>query len=229
MGFVEDHEVVGRRASVGQRAKGGLAADRVQRDDCEIAPGPRKRVPRPGVGTRHDAELEPEQGAQFPLPVPHQPRRRDDENATDPPPHEHLAHVETGHDCLAGPGVVGEQETKRLLGEHVLVHRDPLMGERVYPGDLAREGRVELEAVSQPQAFGEEGKAVGASIEVEEGRGQRGIGGAGEGSRRMPLLRLAPRGPTRVVRLHFLQSRDRQPTGTRLARLPPMDGDDRDT
>ena len=229
VGFVKDYEVVGRRAGISQRAKGGLPPDRVQRDDREVAPWPRERVPRPGVGTRYDAESEPEQSAQFPLPVPHQPRRGDNENAANPPAHQHLAHVETGHDGLAGPGIVGEEETKRLLGEHVLVHRDPLVGERMYPGDLAREGRVELVAVSQPQAFGEEGKAVGVTAEVEDGRGQDGIGGVGEGLRWMPLLRLAPGGPTRVGRLHLLQSRDRQPPGTRLACLPPMDRDDGDS
>ena len=50
---------------------------------------------------------------------------------------EHFADVQARHNGLAGPGVVGKQVAKPLLLEHVIVHRDPLVRERVDLGNFS--------------------------------------------------------------------------------------------
>ncbi len=47
---------------------------------------------------------------------------------------------------VAGAGVVRQQEPQRVLRQHVFVHGDALVGQRVDARDFAREGGVELMA-----------------------------------------------------------------------------------
>ena len=89
----------------------------------------------------------PKSVAQLALPVPDQAGGRNDEHAPNEPAREHLADVQPGHDGLAGAGVIGQEESKPRLRQHVVVDGDALMGQRVDAGDFRREGGVEDVAV----------------------------------------------------------------------------------
>ena len=65
---------------------------------------------------------------------------------------QHLANVQARHDGLAGARVVGQQETQARLRQHVLVHCDPLVGQRVYQCRLCGERWVE--EMAERQTFG---------------------------------------------------------------------------
>ena len=169
--LVEDDEVVGGPAGIPQRTERLPAGQGVQRHDDEVASGSPERIAGPRIRPGDDAELQAEQGAKLPLPVPHEAGGRDHEHPPDAPAREHLAHVEAGHDGLAGPGVVGQQEAQRVLPEHALVDRDALVGEGVDARRLAGEGGVELMPVGEPQGFRDGGKRGRISGEVERGRG----------------------------------------------------------
>ena len=94
---------------------------------------------------------------------------RDHEDAPDAPPHVHLPHVQPGHDGLARTRIVGEEEAERVLRQHALVHRDPLVRKRIDLRYLACEGRVELVPADEPEAFHEERDPFGVAAEVEDG------------------------------------------------------------
>ena len=115
--------------------------------------------------------MQAEQGAELPLPVPDEAGGRDHEHPPDAPAREHLAHVEAGHDGLAGSGVVGQEEAQRILPEHALVNCDALVGKGVDARRLAGEGGIELVPVGEPQGFRDGGKRGRVSGEVERGWG----------------------------------------------------------
>ena len=148
-----------------------------------------KRVAGAGVGAGDDAEPEPEECAQLPLPVADETGGRHDDHPSDPPPRQHLAHDEAGHDRLAGPRVVGEQEAQRVLREHALVDRDALVRQRVDAGGLAGERRVALMTVGQMQGLGDGQDGIGAAGEVEcrshGRRAERGLGRWLDAARRL--------------------------------------------
>ena len=170
----------------------------------------------PCIRSRHDAALQPEEGAQLALPVADETGRRDDQHPADAAAEQHLPHVEAGHDGLAGAGVVGEQEAQRVLLQHPFVDRDALVGERIDPGGLACEGGVELVPVGQPMRLRHEqdGRRVPGEVEGRE--------------RRRPARRRVRSGvgaPRRDRLLHLPQPVERQGAGPGLPGLPPMDGE----
>ena len=185
-----------------------------------------ERMPR-RVRARHDAEVEPEKGTEFALPVSDETGRGDDQHAPDPSAHEHLAHVEPGHDRLARARVVREQEAEGLLYEHVLVDRDPLVGQRIDTRDLARKRWIELIAVRQPETFHKEREPVRVTGEIEEREVASTLSSALKRVRSAKVSRAMPSRVQGVFLLQFAKPPQRQLPGTRLARLPPMDGDDR--
>ena len=109
----------------------------------------RERIAGAGIRAGDDAEVEAEEGPQFPLPVADQPGRRDDQDAAEQAAGEHLADVEPGHDRLARARLVRPGGTEAGLGEHVVVDGDPLVGQRVDQRDFGRERRVEEVAVGR--------------------------------------------------------------------------------
>jgi hypothetical protein len=56
------------------------------------------------------------------------------------------------------------------LGEHVLVDRDPLVGQRVDPRDLGGEGGVEQVGVSEPLPLGHDPDHFRIGQEVDGGK-----------------------------------------------------------
>ena len=180
VGLVEDDQVVGFDVGIAQRAEDAFARQRVDRDDRQVTRPSLERIAgraaRAGPGRRrhirpsHDPERQAKERPQLPLPVADQPCRGRDQHATDPPSRKHVAHDQPSHDRLPRPRVVRKEEAERVLRQHVLVHRDPLVRQRVDPRDLAGKRRVELVSVLQPQRLGHDRHGVGVPREVK-GRG----------------------------------------------------------
>jgi hypothetical protein len=84
------------------------------------------------------------------LPLDGERRRAEDEHPLDGGPESQLLDEEPGHDRLAGPGIVGEEEAEPALREQALVDRFELMGERVDAAQADRE--VGVEGIRKPDA-----------------------------------------------------------------------------
>ena len=222
VGLVEDRQIVGGHRGAPQPLEHGVAGQRVQRHDDQIAIRFRERV----AGTRRaagdDPESKPEQRPQLPLPVADQTGGRHDDHPLDPSPRQHLAHDEPGNDRLAGPRVVGQQEAERILTEHSLVDRDALVRQWIDARGLAGERRVALMAVGQMQRFGDGPDGIGAAGEVERwGHALR----PGPG----PDVRLDPvRRPRGGLFFQCAELRRRQWMRARLTVLPPVHRERRD-
>jgi hypothetical protein len=83
-------------------------------------------------------------------------------------PIQHLADVQTCHDCLAGTRIVGEQEPEPALQEHVVVNCQPLVGKRVDAGYFRGEGGIKQVTVCEALALGNQPYTlrVGAKIQL---------------------------------------------------------------
>ena len=166
--LVEHHQVIGRDARIAECPEHPLGHQGIQGYDDPVAIRAGERVCAIStIRSGDDAALQPEKGAKLPLPITHEPRRRDDQHPANPAPEQHLAHVQPGHDGLAGTRVVGKQEAQRLLRQHSLVDRNSLVWKRVDPGGLARERRIELVPVRQTVGFRDQQHGRGISGEIQ--------------------------------------------------------------
>lgn len=68
---------------------------------------------------------------EFILPLLNQRSGRDDQAALQIPTQHQLFDEQTSHDCLAGAGVICEQEPQGLPGQHIAIHGGDLVGERL--------------------------------------------------------------------------------------------------
>ena len=173
--LVEHHQVIGRDVRIAECPEHPLGHQGVQGYDNPIAIRTDEGICAIStIRSRDDAALQSEQGAKLPLPIAHEPRRRDDQHPANPAPEQHLAHVEPGHDGLAGAGVVGKQKAQRLLRQHSLVDRNSLVWKRVDPCGLARECRIELVSVRQAIGFRDQqhGGGISGEIQRDVGYGQ---------------------------------------------------------
>lgn len=110
VGLVKDDQLIGCHRLFGQPGKGLFAGQRVHADDDAVAAGAGERISVLGVLPADDAERQVEEDLQFALPVADQSGRRHDQHAGQEAPRKHFAHVESGHDRLAGAGVVSQQK-----------------------------------------------------------------------------------------------------------------------
>ena len=124
--LVENDQVVAA-AGPPKNVEHRVAGERVQRHDHAVAAGAAERILRPHVGAADDAKVQAKEVPKLPLPVADQAGGRNDQHAVEPLSRHHLADIEAGHDRLAGTSVVGEQEAERILLQHPLVDREPLM------------------------------------------------------------------------------------------------------
>ena len=175
VGFVEDDEVIGLGLRLPETAERAFPGQGVEADDGQVARRSEKGVVGACVDAADDAERQAEQAAHFPLPVADQTGRRHDEHAAHQPPRQHFTHVQARHDRLARSRVVGQQKAQRRLFQHVLVHGDALMRERVDQGRFRRERRIEEMAVGETMRFGDRQDDVWA-------------GGKGHAERRVGLI-----------------------------------------
>ena len=198
VGLVEHHQVVRGDLGGAEGRERAFVREGVEGDDDPVATRAGEGVgARPHVRSRHDAALQPEEGAELALPVADEAGRDHDQHPADAAAEQHLPHVEAGHDGLAGAGVVGEQEAQRLLLQHPLVDRDPLVGERIDPGGLACEGGVELVPVGQPVRLRhqQDRRRVPGEVEGDGDGRRRPAGRPARAGHRRPATRRPPPAP----------------------------------
>ena len=212
--FVEHHQVVGRGLGAAQRGRRRLPRASVsRRDDGQVASfsrgtGCRRGRPRRrrcGSPRRNSVRSSRSQFPTRPAGGTTSTRRMR--------PRESISRtVQAGHDGLAGAGVVRQQKAQRVLAQHVLVHRDALVGQRIDARDLAGEGGVELVAERQPVGFrdGQHGVRVAGEIK------HRQVGCGRANARRWRAARLG--GGELLLQLAQLRQRQRARRG--LAGLP---------
>ena len=216
--LVEDHQVVRRhsRRRLAQPSERALSHERVDADDHPVALRSRERIAGARVRAPHDTERQREQHPHLSFPVADQAGRRHDQYPPDESAGQHLAQIEAGHDGLACPGVVGEQEPERRQVEHPFIDRDSLMRQRIDQRDLCREGGVEQVAVREPRRLGHGDDHGGPGGEIERRRGGRhGRRFGFRVGRRQSGLQIEDLPPCQARRL-------------RLAVLPAVDGRERD-
>ena len=160
-----------------------------------------------GVPTAYDVERQAKQGTHLPLPVSDQAGGRHDEHAPEEPAGQHFPDVQAGHDRLACPRVVGQQKSQGGLLEHLLVHGDALMRERVDQRRFRCEGGIEQMAVGQAMRLGDRRDRFRIGGEIHAWRWGRLLSGgvfyrSGRFIGRYLQLEDAP--PGQVVGLRFL-------------------------
>ena len=114
---------------------------------------------------------------EFPLPLERQVRGADDEHPFNEAAELEFADEEAGHDGLARPRIVGEQEAHGGQLEEVLVHGFELVRQRIY----ARDGKPEIgiELVGNAERVGLEADSQELPVAVV-GKGRVGDGQAGK-------------------------------------------------
>ena len=107
-----------------------------------------------------DLEGQMKAATQLVLPLFGQTAGADDEAALQVAPGDQLLDEQTGHDGLAGAGVIGQQIAQGLARQHGLVNGGDLVGQRIDHGGVHRQHRVEEMG---------EADAVGLRDQAEEG------------------------------------------------------------
>ena len=92
----------------------------------------------------HDEELLVELLLEFPLPLEGEVSRGHDQDALAHAPELEFLDQQPGHDRLAGPGIVGQEEADAGELEKVVVDRFELVGQRIDAGDRQAEIGIEL-------------------------------------------------------------------------------------
>ena len=110
-----------------------VACELVEARDDQIG------LQEPVAGTRRgrlvvgeDLEVQVEALVQLILPLLGQAARTHHQTALQIAAGDQLFHQQTGHDRLAGAGIVGQQEAQRLARQHRFVHRGDLMRQRFH-------------------------------------------------------------------------------------------------
>ncbi len=142
VGLVHDHQVpVGLLECV----EHGVACRPVDRGDAPIGLGPGVA---PEVGLEHalidDPEILRELLGELLLPLTSDQGRDHDEDAVGETAKAQLLEQQTGHDGLAGTGVVSEQEAHQRRLQHIAIDRVELVRQRCDGRDIDREVRVVL-------------------------------------------------------------------------------------
>ena len=68
-------------------------------------------------------------------------------------PRQHLSDIEPGHDRLAGPSIVSEEETQAGLLQHMLIDSKALRWQGINERNFGGKGRIKEVPVSQAFAF----------------------------------------------------------------------------
>jgi hypothetical protein len=112
---------------------------------------------------------------EFVLPLGDEPAGRHHQTAGHIGSEQKLLDVEPGHDRLAGSGVVGEQEAKRLAGKELPVDGADLVRERLDEGQVHGQKRVEEVGQADPARLGDEreGRSVGVEGKARAATHQR--------------------------------------------------------
>ena len=219
--LVEDNQIVGDYLGLLEPGEHPAATQRVHAHDDQIAVRADERVAGLGLAAFDHPERQAEQDVHFPFPVPDQTGRRDDEDAPDQPPCQHLPVVEAGHNRLASARIVEQPVAEPRLGQHVVVDGNPLVRQRVDLRNLGGEGRVVEVPVGQPFAFDDDADDLRVGREVQSRRSGSRL--AGESRWLRLLLRAEDFGLVELLELAPRRSR-----GAGLGVLPAVDRGERD-
>ena len=115
---------------------------------------------------RQDVEGQMEPAVELVLPLLGKAPGTDDETALQVSAGDQLLDEQPRHDGLAGSRVVGEQEAKRLSGQHGFVDRGDLMRQRLDDRRVHREHGVEEMGEADPLRLGDEAEQRAVSVEA---------------------------------------------------------------
>ena len=125
-----------------------------------IEPSNRQRVlakPVAGHGILrigwHDGERQPEFVVELVLPLLRQHAGADDQAALQVTTDHQFLDIQPGHDGLSAAGVIGQQETQRLAGQHLLIDRGDLMRQRDHIGCVYCQEGVEVVSLANALGF----------------------------------------------------------------------------
>lgn len=136
MGLVDHHKIPVRTEEILHHL---LLLGEVDRGDDAVVLLPRVAARRPLDPRVEHLEVLVELLGELGLPLRSERRGAEDQDAIGNPTELKLLHQQAGHDCLPGPGVIGEDEAKPRLGQHVAVDPNDLMWEPADPGHAHRE------------------------------------------------------------------------------------------
>ena len=106
------------------------------------------------------------------MPLLDQAAGGDDEHPVEVAAEHEFFGVQTGHDRLAGAGVIGEQEPQRGSGQELAVHRLDLVWQRVHGAGGHRDHRIVQACHSDAQGLGHQSELGGVGVELPAtGRG----------------------------------------------------------
>ena len=127
----------------------------------------------PVAGTRRgrlvvgeDLEVQVEALVQLILPLLGQAAGTHHQTALQVAAGDQFLHQQSGHDRLAGAGIVGQQEAQRLPRQHRLVHRGDLMRQRLHQRGVHRQRGVEQVREVDAQRLGHQPKQLPIAVEA---------------------------------------------------------------
>ena len=114
----------------------------------------------------HDLERQVELAVEFVLPLLDEVAGADDQAALKVAAGDQLADEQAGHDRLAGPRIVRQQEPKRLAGKHLAVDGGDLVRQRL--DERSVDGKQRIKQVGQPDAvrFGKQAEQRAVAVEA---------------------------------------------------------------
>ncbi len=173
--------------------------------------------------TGEDSELKAELLVHLVLPLLHEAPWGDDQDPLGVGPHQELADQETSHDRLAGAGVVRKDEPQRLPGEHRLIDRRDLVGERFDVRGMHRHHRIEEVGEVDPVGLGGKFEPFAGCVERPRPPGLREGEGGFAGAEEHLLFQL-PVGGLVIDRQRVLTDRLSGDNMDDLAGLDTVDG-----
>ena len=131
----------------------------------------------PVAGTRRgrlvvgeDLEVQVEALVQLILPLLGQAAGTHHQTALQIAAGDQFLHQQSGHDRLAGAGIVGQQEAQRLPRQHRLVHRGDLMRQWLHQRGVHRQRGVEQVREVDAQRLGHQPKQLPVAVEAPRPR-----------------------------------------------------------
>jgi hypothetical protein len=129
--LVEHHQFIGFNFLFSKSCKDPFACQSINTDNDPITLRTDEGVVVFCIAPADNVKWQAEQQLQFVLPIADKTCRRDDQNAFQQAARQHLTDVEARHNGFAGTGVIGQQKTQPRLLQHVIIDRNPLMGQRI--------------------------------------------------------------------------------------------------
>ena len=114
---------------------------------------------------RQDVELQTELLAELVLPLLDEASRGDDQAAFQITPRTQLLDQQSGHNRLACPRIVGQQETQRLTRQHFAIDGGDLMGQWIDQTGVNGEVGIEMMRERNPVRFRDQTQQISGAVE----------------------------------------------------------------